>query len=349
MFFSFITFLLSLRFIKKHYIHDFILLLVFFYLAFTSIRNIPIFVIIAIPILSKSLYEFSTYIKEKKWYPKTKFFRFLLFFLLLFFSVGVTIRSYTGVYHISNRSYSKFGLGIDKQQQPDAAVKFLLDNKLNGKIINSLGYGGWLEWNLPQPIFIDGRQEVMKEELYQEIITSWNGGLRNLIDKYKPKLLFYNYLKYYIWSVQLTKMSDWRVIYLDGEVVIFASNDYATNIPALNMTNLPIQYNLPKDTNEEQIKQILSIKQPTKFNNWFEGFFKKYDYSCDDITNIASFCLQFKEYKVAEQFFIESLRKSKGNKSLVYYALADIYKINNNQVNLQICLSKINKLRKKPR
>ncbi len=345
-FFSLLTFVLSLRYAKKKNIHDFIILFVFFYLAYISIRNIPLFVIVAIPIFSSSLYELFVRIKEKKWYLKMKFFRHMNFVFFILLPVALIFRIYTGAYYISNKSYSKFGVGIDKQQQPYSATTFLINNKLDGKIINSLGYGGWLAWNLPQPIFIDGRLEVMKEQLYMEVTDSWNGRLSKLIDKYKPKLIIYNYLKYYTWTTQLNKMPQWRIIYLDGEAVIFASSDYATNISALNMVNLPIQYDLPKDTSVELIKQILNISPLTKINNWTEGFYKKHDYSCDDLTNIASFCLQFKEYNLAEQFFLESIRKSKGKNNFVYYALADIYKKKGNQILFQICLSKINKNKK---
>ena len=84
-------------------------------------------------------------------------------------------RMITNAYYLSNSSYNKTGLGIDPWHQPVRAAEFINKNALHGKIINSLAFGGWLSWSLRQPVFIDGRLEVIKEPLYLEVVKSWNG------------------------------------------------------------------------------------------------------------------------------------------------------------------------------
>ena len=109
-------------------------------------------------------------------------------------------RSLTNAYYVKEDSFCKTGIGIDDYQHPTASSEFLVQHKLDGRILNSIGFGGWLEWSIPQPVFIDGRLEVMKEDLYNEVVKSWSNGLKDLIAKYQPKLIIYSYLKYYPWT-----------------------------------------------------------------------------------------------------------------------------------------------------
>jgi hypothetical protein len=345
--FSACSFILYFVTIRKRTLHDFIILIIFFYLALSSIRNIALFAVIAIPILCSSINDLFFNIKEKKWFIKLRSIRFLIYLIACVFPVGIMLRLQTGAYYTSNNSFCKFGIGLDKYEQPVGASDFLIKNKLNGKIINSIGYGGWLSWSIPQPIFIDGRLEVMKEPLYQEITHSWNNGLNEMLVKYKPELILYNYLKYMAWTQQLNEMPDWRLIFLDGNVAIYAYKDYASNVTALNIKELPEKYKLSNDTSEQSIINILNLYQPNKFSRWLEGFYIKNDYSQDDLLNIASYCFQIKKYTVAERFFIENIRRTKAKNPFIYYALADIYKINGDDLKLGICLSKIKKLNKK--
>jgi len=259
--------------------------------------------------------------------------------------LGFILQINTGAYYIDN-PFSKFGVGIDKEEQPIKTSEFLNKNQLKGKIINSIGYGGWLSWYLSEPIFIDARLEVIKEQLYQEVTNSWNGGLAKLISKYNPKLIVYNYTKYLPWTLQLSQMPDWRLIYLDNEAAIYAYKDYATNIKSINFATLPLQYNISTDTSEQEIINILKTKPYNKFTVFIESFFKKTD-NKKDLINIASFLLQNKEYKIAEKFFLADIKINKGKNNFVYYALADIYQKTGKYKKLDLCLSKIKSKKKK--
>jgi len=76
--FSSITFILTIITIRKRHLHEFILLIIFFYLAVSSIRNIPLFIIIAIPIISLSINEILLNLKGKKWFSKLKIIKSIL-------------------------------------------------------------------------------------------------------------------------------------------------------------------------------------------------------------------------------------------------------------------------------
>jgi tetratricopeptide (TPR) repeat protein len=255
--------------------------------------------------------------------------------------VLLILRLFTNAYYVKESSFFKTGIGIDNYQQPTAASEYLVQHKLDGRIINSIGFGGWLEWCTPQPIFIDGRLEVMKEDLYNEVVKSWSNGLNDLIAKYQPKLIVYSYLKYYPWTKQLAAMPDWRLIYVDGNTAIFTSTEYAKDIPSFDVSSLTKTYNLTQYNNEQEKIDVLSAVTPKRFKTWMEGFYKSEDFHVKSLLNLASFCLQMKEYNIAESLFLEVLKRTEGRDYLAYYALAEIYLATAQNDKAEVCYHKI--------
>jgi tetratricopeptide (TPR) repeat protein len=336
-----ITILLVLFTLMKRKWHEFILIAVFLYLALISIRNIPLFTIIALPISAKAIKDVIEYFRNKKVFKSASWIEKSVYYLLIIVPVLLMFRLFTNAYYIGESSFSKTGIGINDYQHPTAASEFLVQHKLDGRIINSIGFGGWLEWSIPQPVFIDGRLEVMKEDLYNEVVKSWSGGLKDLIAKYQPKLIVYSYLKYYPWTKQLAAMPDWRLIYVDGNTAIFASTDYAKNIPSFDISSLTKTYNLIQYNNEQEKIEVLSGITPNRFTTWMEGFYKPEDFQAKSLLNLATFCLQMKEYVTAESLFLEILKRTEGRDYLVYYALAEIYVATAQNDKAEVCYHKI--------
>lgn len=325
---------------RKRKIHEFLLLVIFLYLALISIRNIPLFIIISIPVTGASIYELKGKIEQFQFSKKLRWIRMSAFILMIVLPVFISARLITNSYYFSNESYYKTGIGIDTYQQPENATEFILSKNLKGKILNSIGFGGWLEWKTSQPVFIDGRLEVMKEELYNEVVESWNNGLEKLLKKYKPNLIVYNYLKYFAWTEQIAKIHDWRLIYLDGNSAVFSSDKDSVKLPSVELSELPGQYNLSKISSDEATA-ILNKPLSSTFINWIKGFHKKVDYSERDLLNIASFCLQMKSYNSAETFFLEILNRSDGDGLIEFYALAEIYRQLNDIEKEKYCCNQI--------
>ncbi|MCK9421985.1 MAG: tetratricopeptide repeat protein [Bacteroidales bacterium] len=252
--------------------HELLLLLFFSFLAINSIRNIPLFILIVFPILSRALSEL-----RNRFSSLRKEIRMFFYFVMILIPLSLIPRFLTNAWYLTNNSFNKTGMGVNSSHQPVHASDFLLKNHLDGRILNSLGYGGWLSWTIPQSVFMDGRLEVMQESIYNEITESWRGKLSLLVNRYKPELIIYNYLKYYPWTFQLKEMPDWRLIYLDGSAAIFAFRNYATQIPTFDLSLLPA-----KETHTA----------PRRLNQWFEGFYAPTDYRYIDDLNKALFRLQ---------------------------------------------------------
>jgi len=236
--------------------HEYLLPIIFGILAISSIRNIPLFALVAIPIVCRQANDLTARINPYH-QPLNK----IAWIVLILIPLIVTPRLITNAWYQENNSFFRTGIGPDESHLPIRAAEFLQKNGLDGRILNSIGFGGWLSWTIPQPVFIDGRLEVMQEPIYREITDSWQN-LPKLINQYKPQLIVYNYLKYYPWTRQLRWMSDWRLVHADGFTAIFATGDRAATIPTV----------IPAQTGPSDIPQVNGA-----FEEWCHGFSQPVD------------------------------------------------------------------------
>jgi len=342
--FAFLSILASLITFRKRKPHEFILLAVFLYLSLLAIRNIPLFIIIAFPIASLAFSEITEKIRHKSILFKWKHFKVIQGFIILLFTVvplGIACRICTNAYYVSNQSYNKTGMGLDTEQQAVSVASFLVKNRIEGRIVNSLSFGGWLSWSIPQPIFMDARLEVIQESLYREIYDSWNGGLQQIINKYNPDLFVYNYQVYYPWTLQLSQLKNWRLIYLDGIAAVYAREGTPATLNTFTANDVLSRDHIQEDVSDKDISTILSLKPGSKIKHWLSGFYTKNDDDVKRLVNMGSFYFQIKEYDAAEKLFLQAFKRSNGEVTSVFYALADIYRIKNDPEKFKICCIQI--------
>ena len=212
-------------------------------LSFTAIRNIPLFAISSVFLLSNVFRGKQSVKGSNKKMRKVGFAASATLLIVLIVSIP------GNRWYILNEHNTHFGAGIDKTQLPEAASEFILSNELGGNIINSLGAGGWLSWRLPQKVLIDGRLEVMGEDLYKEVEGSFRGELPALTKKYNGAIIVYNYRRYQPWTLQLRKMPDWKPVFIDGLFAVFIRTNDANNIPALNDQTILSSFEKQPDLN----------------------------------------------------------------------------------------------------
>jgi hypothetical protein len=275
--FIFLTFTVTAVFFtaftwRKRKLHELILMAMFAVLAYSSIRNIPLFVLITLPVISRAAVE----LKNRITFLRRPL-SLIVFILMILLPAMLIPRLLTNAYYITNNSYIKTGMGIDSYHQPVEAAAFIVNHHLDGRILNSIGFGGWLSWTLRQPVFIDGRLEVMQEPLYNEITDSWHRGLPSLIARYKPQLIVYSYQVYYPWTLQLKEMTDWRLIYVDGQAAIFTCDPRLNYLPTVTIQ--------PLHSNKRFNSRFTVL-------SWGQGFFRQVDYDAIDIIHQSVFRLQ---------------------------------------------------------
>jgi len=86
-----------------------------------------------------------------------------------------------------SRLSHRFGFAVNNLFLPVKAADFLDQHGLTGRILNHLDFGGYLINRFPTKVYIDGRNEVMGEDLGREFLeTKTRVGLQRLAAKYQP-------------------------------------------------------------------------------------------------------------------------------------------------------------------
>lgn len=187
--------------------------LVFFYLAWTSWRHMPLFLIVSTPlwvgIVEKITGEELLNIIRKKY-----------FLPLLILAVFFIARQQIEIVNSKSLSVEKLSQGI----YPYKAVEYLKNNPIEGNMFNEYNWGGFLIWQYPdKKVFIDGRMPSWKigdYRVFQDFNTigSINEGWDELLSKYdisfslvyndQPNQFKYGYLK-------------WEKVYSDDLAAIY--------------------------------------------------------------------------------------------------------------------------------
>ncbi len=108
-------------------------------------------------------------------------------------------------------------------EYPKAALEYMQRNQINGKVFNSVEFGGYMEWNAPavKP-FIDGRGDIFVYngvfDDYTRAVTLRNS--RDVLDKYQVNYVLLE--RHWPLADYLASASGWRMIYSDDVAVLFA-------------------------------------------------------------------------------------------------------------------------------
>lgn len=128
---------------KKLAMSEIALFLIFLIFAVSSYRNIPVWAIVSLPIVGKALADFDLRLTGKK--------------LRILIPVFYIITLSTFSYQTFNDLISNYNT-IEQFRYPGQMLANLKTIKFKGNIFNQYGWGGYLEWKLPnQKYFIDGR------------------------------------------------------------------------------------------------------------------------------------------------------------------------------------------------
>jgi hypothetical protein len=323
--FTLFLLLLILTTLRKRKIHEYLLALAFFGLSAMALRNIQLYLLACAPLAV-------TCWKEVSW-ERLRNFQALVFgssysaCIFTLFLLVVCVRVGTGAYYASDRRLDRFGLGL--QKNCIEASEFLVQNHLDGKIINHFNAGGWLDWQAPQKTFIDGRLEVMGEGLFGELKdASAPGMFWLLIKKYQPDIILFSPLDGGIqWIQDLQKMPDWRPVYLDGNNVIYLHKGYADQIPNLDYDKLLVDWGISKDTLSQAMQILQTSIAQSRFSFWGD-FIHPFVYPRWFLT-MGIFCTFTGHLETAEATELEAIHLSQGRYLEFYYDLRGLFAATN--------------------
>lgn len=199
---------------------DMLLLLVFGYAALRSARNVPLFAVVAAPILSSHLTSFW----EGSWLQKRLSQRdqsrpnlrlcALNWLLLLIILSASSLKVALSL---------KENESLQRQTFPVAAVDYLEKEGQRGNIYNLYRWGGYLIWRLyPEgQVFIDGRADVYGDQFIEEYLEVYRvrRGWRDILEKHGVKLVLID--RDSALATLLHEDGDWRKVYEDEVAMIF--------------------------------------------------------------------------------------------------------------------------------
>jgi len=206
-------------------------------------------------------------------------------------AVFISITSVTDGYAIFRHSPFRFGFTTDKDQLPVEATAFLNKNKVKGKLLNHLDFGGYLMAHYNEKVFIDGRLELLDEDFFNKYFESLTvkNGIKNLLNEYDPDIVIFPYLKAAYWwdyFVSKRKQSGYKAVYFDGLSVIYLKSSNYLQLPEL--TEKDILQNIDP-TAAKQVNEYIEISKPKGLLVLINGLWQKQSFSIAD-QNKASYC-----------------------------------------------------------
>ncbi|HVZ81512.1 MAG TPA: tetratricopeptide repeat protein [bacterium] len=286
---------------------EFLLLIPFLFLGWTSVRNIPLFTWVAIPLLARIYRDLEP--RPVGHWVRHHGAPWVAVLITLFLGFRVM----TDAFYVKDRRLDRFGIGLDPERLPLAAANFLKKEKLNGEMLNSLDWGGWLSWEGAGQPFIDGRLEVPSRDRFADYLQSFrSGGLEPFLEKVRPDLLVMEYNTARPWVQQLMAMPDWRLVYFDENSAIYLRKDYAPQVPRLDMSLWLSARRLAPIPEAELSEQVRSTIP--------SGPFARKEYPIG-LGSEGLFALSLGEYPASQALFARQLRIAGGGFEEIFYNL----------------------------
>ncbi|OGK25294.1 hypothetical protein A3A46_03770 [Candidatus Roizmanbacteria bacterium RIFCSPLOWO2_01_FULL_37_13] len=139
---------------KKYKAYEILIFVLMFMAAFSSSRNIPLFVIYALILMKKGIGSFMLEIGNNR----QKLFRFRLAYAFFFSIVSVLAFLQVKGDYLAAKTRS------EDEYYPRQAINYLSRNIPKGQIYSSYEWGGYLDWKFPQKkVFIDGRMASWRQ------------------------------------------------------------------------------------------------------------------------------------------------------------------------------------------
>ena len=304
---------------RKRKFHEIAILLAFLYLSFTSYRNLPLFLIYAVYIITVSAHDIISNAKSSRFRKDSNAAHYISSAISLVI-VLICVRVITGAYYADYKGAIIFGTGVNNNTLPDKLSEHMNANNVSGHMINQFELGGWLHWKTGQPVFIDGRLEVMKEDFFEEYNKSFKvNGLRSLSQMFNPSLIIYNHSTAYSWTDEIRKLDGWNIIYLDGFFAAYSKNFEIAKSEIELLTQYIKDNKLDSGLTKNSALKLLDFNPVSGTEKFIRGFYTKQNYY-SELVSLGNFALQNQNFNETEIFYFSYLEKTKNAYLEEYHA-----------------------------
>jgi len=182
------------------------------FLALRSARNIPLFALVAIPVLSAQLAAWIPLRASNK--PTPRAMQIINTVIVVIFTLAVLVRIDSVLANQANVERAKF---------PTAAVEWIQQNRPAPNLYNSYGWGGYLIWKLyPEyKVYIDGRADVHGDAFIENFLSIYRGsaGWENKLAEKNVRLVLIE--PDTPLANALARDSQWTQVFADSQSVVY--------------------------------------------------------------------------------------------------------------------------------
>jgi tetratricopeptide (TPR) repeat protein len=267
-------------------LHAWLLWLPFTYLAAKMMRNMPLLVVATLPLAAGGLAPASgaaarrgrTPAGLRAWGPLGDRVRRTALAFSAAASLVLGLRVVNDAYYIATRRAERFGWGWNRLALPVDAACFAVEAGLGGPVLNHLNFGGYLMWTLPEPVFIDGRLEVVGEEFYEAYRAALSSPerLEAQVTRYGIRWLIFPYAINARLLGQVSGDARWRLAYFDHLAAIFVRAD-----PNSGGHLDPLEANPQAPVDIAALPGLGFTARPGRVDRWLDGLIHRQTFPAD--------------------------------------------------------------------
>jgi tetratricopeptide (TPR) repeat protein len=249
------------------------LVVVFLPLALVAVRNVPLLAIACVPGIAWAL-------PLGRWVdllaiPRRRLFHATFWVAVVSISMVASLRVVHDGWYVADRRKSRFGTSWNRIRLPVDAAEYSRTARLRGRVLNNLGFGGYLMWSLPAQVYIDSRLEVMGESFYEEYKASFesNRALQETASQWGVGWIVVPIRAYPFVIQRMARNPDWILAYIDQISVIWVSRQLHPGfVPDASIENLRGIGELPES---EMIPGLGTIPRASGLRHWVGGMFSR--------------------------------------------------------------------------
>ncbi len=244
------SFIASFRTIK-HRIFPALLAIGFSYLGMSMLRNLGLYAIATVPILSDNLNSIPWRIRSR---TAIRIFHASAIACLCLISYTIV----TNAFYKTINTSSRFGLAIPQASM--RAIDFVKQNHLQGNLFNNFDIGSFLIWQLypDQKVFTDGRPEAYPvsfwKEIYKPMQMDYALWQKKSVE-YGINYVFFSHRDLTPWHdnflQHIVRDKDWPIVFFNEDIVIFVRRT-SINEDVIG------RYAITKDTIASRLDSVLA-------------------------------------------------------------------------------------------
>ena len=212
----------SVALFRARRIADLIVLGLFAGLSIVAVRNITLFVVVALPIVAHGLTLFMA-THSRHWDALRR----VLFNVVMAASLVLCLRVSTGAWYAMQRRPVHMAARVEQSSLALDAAEFIERINLKGRGFNNFNIGGALILGAPShPIYIDGRNEVTGERFFRNYLEILQPNkFDSFLQSFHIEYIALGHANMMHLVRHLLASNAWNVVYYDSVAVVFVRKD----------------------------------------------------------------------------------------------------------------------------